>query len=713
VIRTAIDRIPEEVNQEAILLNQRTSHFRFKKALISAWRMIQRLLWVPPSRQFQTSTLSVFNANDLNELESWSEAFESRIEFACNWANRFRPIPISWCWDVEEAKEILKQKKQFDSQFNKVRLLEVQLQDDKVNHLNKQCNEVHQKLATRLRTVLTQARQAACNNEALVGEQLYELEKETRQKGENIRDKEAQQNNLLNKFVAIHHQATQALSLFMETIPIFLSDHLRGLLRGEIGVVEFTHQSETLVRELDDVYAKLQTLNPVFLINRAEEVIQQECGCIDVDLLSTLEEQAKFRAELESSEVSLLEIDRTWWAEAWEAIPSRLQPPVPPNGLHGLEFLRGISTLFTSWHRELEREENYLKRYQQLVFGWIQRLRKPTAQDAIELRQIYLDNANVIGITCSQAATRRFNDEFRYFDAVIIDEVSKATPPELVLPALKGRKVILIGDHRQLPPMLEDSTITELSDELNLDRDDVSFLKESLFKQLFDSASDGISQMLNIQYRMHPSIMNAINQFYDHQLRCGIFNPDIARAHGFNSENFPANRHLAWISLPITPNFYEQQVGYSYSNPKEIEIIESILREMEAAWAPQVEEGQKPKEIALITFYLPQYRLLRNAFQGNKEFPSLSLRLGTVDRFQGMEREVVIVSTVRNNSQGKVGFAKEPERVNVALSRAQQLLVVVGCHELFENYGGHSPYRNVTKAVRQAGGFVDVSRFLV
>ena len=97
-----------------------------------------------------------------------------------------------------------------------------------------------------------------------------------------------------------------------------------------------------------------------------------------------------------------------------------------------------------------------------------------------------------------------------------------------------------------------------------------------------------------------------------------------------------------------------------------------------------------------------------------EKFPSLSIRTGTVDIFQGMERPVIIVSTVCNNIRGDIGFAKEPERVNVAFSRAQELLIVVGCHDLFTQQTGTvgKMYQEVSKTVRQCGGFVDVSSIL-
>ncbi|MFO5472826.1 MAG: AAA domain-containing protein, partial [Dolichospermum sp.] len=89
------------------------------------------------------------------------------------------------------------------------------------------------------------------------------------------------------------------------------------------------------------------------------------------------------------------------------------------------------------------------------------------------------------------------------------------------------------------------------------------------------------------------------------------------------------------------------------------------------------------------------------------------IRTGTVDRFQGMERPVVIVSMVRNNHQGDVGFANKPERVNVAFSRAQELLIIVGCHDLFTGKSGTvgNMYSEVANTVNHHGGFIDVSCF--
>ena len=97
-----------------------------------------------------------------------------------------------------------------------------------------------------------------------------------------------------------------------------------------------------------------------------------------------------------------------------------------------------------------------------------------------------------------------------------------------------------------------------------------------------------------------------------------------------------------------------------------------------------------------------------NDLQSLKDrFPALDLRLGTVDRFQGMERAVIIVSTVRNNERGDIGFARAPERINVAFSRAQELLVVVGCLEMFTNARGRN-----NEALKARESYQEIAKLL-
>ena len=521
----------------------------------------------------------------------------------------------------------------------------------------------------------------------------------------------------------------RATSLLQELAPLpqiphqlqsFITQYLSEPSHILDQIPQFLAQVDSCKSCAEQLETLIESLAPFDILSIVQNIII-------IHLSSLQTETEGFQKQLEDSQTQLQEIEeqlqqqkpsenlvieRTWWQSTWEAIPERLKPTVPAAGLFNPEFLRYIDTQFDTWQQQLAQEEAYLNRYQHLVQDWISRIRNPSEQDHNDLRQIYLDNANVIGITCVQAASRDFSQEFKSFDVVIIDEVSKCTPPELLIPALKGQKLVMVGDHRQLPPMLDTSTLEEVAENISSTREQLHFLEESLFKSQFEAAHESIKQMLTTQYRMHPNIMGAINQFYQDKLQCGLLEPDTKRAHNIASPIIQEHHHLIWVKTPLEQGFAEQREGTSLCNIREIDIIERLCQQMETVWAAKVAQGEPHKEIAVITFYGAQLRKIDERLD-SKLFPSLHIRTGTVDRFQGMERPVVIVSMVRNNSEKDVGFAKKPERVNVAFSRAQELLIIVGCHTLFTQARGvGNMYSNVSDVVRLHEGFVDASRIL-
>lgn len=302
------------------------------------------------------------------------------------------------------------------------------------------------------------------------------------------------------------------------------------------------------------------------------------------------------------------------------------------------------------------------------------------------------------------------------FDTVIMDEASKATPPELVLPLCFAKRSIVIGDHRQLPPMLNEKDFREALQEADAghlaDEIDREFTETSQFERMIlnPKVSPTIISRCNIQYRMHPDINKVIKQFYldegglepaqelienadDHNLN-NIF----SRHHGLFYQDFiDANIHTIWVNVQ-TPELRE---GTSVSNEGEVKAIRMViemLKKTEGFEAFQNHwnfikddfKSKQEKEIGVISFYGAQKRLIKRSLAG----VGVPLKINTVDRFQGMERNIIIVSTVRSNTQtvfgGKTkpnqdsGFAKSPQRLNVALSRGKRLLIVVGNKYFFE-----------------------------
>lgn len=335
------------------------------------------------------------------------------------------------------------------------------------------------------------------------------------------------------------------------------------------------------------------------------------------------------------------------------------------------------------------------------------------------------------------------------FDTVIMDEASKATPPDLVLPLCFGNKSIIIGDHRQLPPMLNERDFKESLFELNdpkaralaeeLDRE---FMDTSQFSRLIlnRAVSHTIKSVFTEQYRMHPQINDVIKQFYindDGGLHCGldiekVDSPNLAepqsRFHGFSHPGFiSADDHVLWVNVDAPELRAESGALY---NDEEVSAVKRVLdylyhsdgfREYMDFWDENIQDIQKrnfEKEIGIISFYSKQVSELRSVKTYAQKL-GIRVKLNTVDKFQGMERNIVIVSTVRSNKKmhgGRVlpnidsGFAKSPERLNVALSRARRLLIVVGNSDFFGNVkdrNGNYLYRNVINEIQSHREIID------
>ncbi len=353
-------------------------------------------------------------------------------------------------------------------------------------------------------------------------------------------------------------------------------------------------------------------------------------------------------------------------------------------------------------------------KYSSAISSWKNELEVKDKHSRIEFSRLYRSNVNLVAATCSICGSRDFMESYSdmfggsersdmFFDVVIMDEASKATPLEMAVPLVLGKKIIVIGDHKQLPPMMDENTIDSALEKIGK-KDIAEKLQkaESQFKRLFEAAAKvrkTIVATLDTQYRMHEQIMNTIMQFYQEELaatgglKCGITEtmdiPDLAnkgsRWHGITlNPIIEPSIHAVWIDVH-TPETYLRP---GYKNEGELKAIDLVLKALQQAdgYSEFMNAQQKPedKEIGIITFYSAQNREIKKKYKGK------NYRMDVVDRFQGMERNIVIVSTVRSNPKKNIGFAKEIERINVAFSRARRLLIVVGNKRQFESNSNYA-----------------------
>ncbi|NET45260.1 serine/threonine-protein kinase [Okeania sp. SIO2B3] len=341
-----------------------------------------------------------------------------------------------------------------------------------------------------------------------------------------------------------------------------------------------------------------------------------------------------------------------------------------------------------------DNQENYQNfiNLQKLNKEWNEKLQRKQQ----DLMSIFLDEINVVGATCLGVA--RFKD--RNFDWVIIDEAARSTAPESFVPMSKGKKVILVGDHQQLPPIIDREIQEKAWNEQQIEK---KILEISLFEYLYEKLPDNNKITLTNQYRMHPDIGNLVSElFYESKVKSQFVNLE-KKQHGLTE--FKSS--IYWISTSDVSKekSQEKRIGKSFSNLYEAKVIKGVLAKIQE----NCELNNLSKEVGVISAYRSQIGILESTIAPkNKQlWKHLHIVIHTVDAFQGGEKDIIIYDLVRSNSEKKLGFTSDYRRLNVALSRARQLLIMVGNDNMA--YEGKTP-RNIPNQFKDLIEYIDSSK---
>lgn len=280
------------------------------------------------------------------------------------------------------------------------------------------------------------------------------------------------------------------------------------------------------------------------------------------------------------------------------------------------------------------------------ISSQIQRKNRIIHKEEEKIIKDIIKKSQVILTTNSSAAVDEISDI--RFDVAIIDEASQTTIPSVLIPISKAKRFILAGDHKQLPP-------TVLSD-------DAKELEITMFEKLIEKYPDK-KQLLNIQFRMNKMLMKFPNsEFYDSQLICD----DSIKDSSLNvvRNKLDLNSPLVFIDTSTSPKNHETKLKYSksYINNVEADLALSIVDEY-------LNLGVCENDIGVISPYSDQVNIIKNR---------CGVEVKTVDGFQGREKEIIIISTVRSNHKGNIGFLKDLRRLNVAITRAKKKLIIIG-----------------------------------
>jgi len=297
-----------------------------------------------------------------------------------------------------------------------------------------------------------------------------------------------------------------------------------------------------------------------------------------------------------------------------------------------------------------------------------------------------IKRSQVVAGTCI-GITKAIHDA--EFDLCIVDEASKATATEVLVPMSRSKRWLLVGDPKQLPPFQnEASRDTEFLEQYELTPDDV---QETLFDRFLRILPDGCQKMLATQHRMTEPIGKLISTcFYDGKLESN--GPEVDRV-----LSRVLSRPVTWLTTSKLPNSREQSANSSFNNACEVTVIFQCLKELNQA----ATEAQKNYTVAVLSGYAAQLKLLNRSLDGKQSaLQALTIECNTVDAFQGREADIVIYSVTRSNKDGKIGFLRDEARLNVALSRGRVGLLIVGDHQ-FCRLLSHSPLLNVLNYIEK------------
>ncbi|MCF8162462.1 MAG: AAA family ATPase [Polynucleobacter sp.] len=321
---------------------------------------------------------------------------------------------------------------------------------------------------------------------------------------------------------------------------------------------------------------------------------------------------------------------------------------------------------------------------------WLREEARTLRQAADDLERFISEDVleSVQVITCTLVGASNRNIRHLNFETVFIDEAAQALEPGCWIPIAKGQRIVLAGDHHQLPPTVKSEKAAREG------------LRETLFEKCIQRQPE-TARMLTMQYRMHARIMGfSSEKFYGGQLvphesvrHAGLeaydlrFAPDLpvefidTAGCGFSEVAIPESRSMA--------------------NPDEAHLLLERLAQLLAPYdsSEHDEHLHNPLTIGVIAPYRAQINYLKEAIEDSAVLNDLLLQrklsVGTVDSFQGQERDIIAITLTRSNPQGEIGFLSDIRRMNVGMTRARRKLLLVGdsstlcCHPFFVDLLAH------------------------
>lgn len=378
--------------------------------------------------------------------------------------------------------------------------------------------------------------------------------------------------------------------------------------------------------------------------------------------------------------------------------PARIALPLRE---HTLDFKLALHPLSHQIHdcqsnlnRLFKREDRYREKRspgpdaKRQVRSQIEELKDEIRRLRKEIFSCVMKEAEVIVGTPTSIQDKSMRE--KPFDVLVIDEATQATEPVTWIPMTRAKKVIMAGDHFQLPPTVRSKEAEEKG------------LGITLFERFYEILDPDFRQILERQYRMNEQIMGFSSMEFYNNLLVADESVKSQTLSGLQGVTACADTIEPFVYIDTSGKGFEEKLeagSESRYSPEEAVLVLGELKKM-------LEAGVPPKEIAVISPYSAQVRFL--ATQAAACLPAgrdPGIEIDSVDGFQGREKELVIVSLVRSNMEGEMGFLADTRRMNVAMTRARRKLIVIGDSATLSSI---KFYADFIKYAERIGGYKSV-----
>lgn len=342
-----------------------------------------------------------------------------------------------------------------------------------------------------------------------------------------------------------------------------------------------------------------------------------------------------------------------------------------------------------------------LRRLLKMSDDWLKTLGEPAANFV----EFLAKSRTIVAGTLVGIGRRAAGVIQNMYDWVVIDEAGRAAPSELAVAMQTGRRILLVGDHKQLPPTFEQHVRDAVSKKLGYAPDSRAFASD--FERVFDSPYGlMVGASLKEQYRMAPTIGELVSEvFYEGRLATG-------RGASWLDTSLlplPLRHEVCWVDTASLGRSAQESTSpdkINCWNDTEASVVMDVLRALlqNSGLIRALREGLQPGDpiVGIICMYSKQREVLNRLKSEARWIPPdlrRLIKIDTVDSYQGKENRIVILSTVRNNPLQKPGFLRSPNRINVAMSRAMERLVVVGATSMWKGKNESTPLGQVLKKI--------------